>query len=59
MSVELTSEQAADPYDDSPWTPAETAALAAEAFRKLDDTDYGHYLSNGPPLKSNVDAWHD
>ena len=32
------------PYDDSPWTPAEAAALAAEAFRKLDDTDYSHYL---------------
>jgi hypothetical protein len=28
------------PYDDSPWTPAETAALAAELFGKLDDTDY-------------------
>jgi hypothetical protein len=32
------------PYDDSPWTPAETAALAAEAFGKLDDTDYSDYL---------------
>ena len=29
-------------YDDSPWTPAETAALAAESFGKLDDTDYTH-----------------
>lgn len=26
-------------YDDSPWTPAETAALAAESFGKLDDTN--------------------
>jgi hypothetical protein len=33
-------------YDDSPWTPAETAALAAAAFGKLDDTDYSHYLSD-------------
>ena len=31
-------------YDDSPWTPGETAALAGEAFGKLDDTDYGEYL---------------
>ena len=30
------------PYDDSPWTPAETAALAAESFGKLDDADYTH-----------------
>jgi hypothetical protein len=44
MSIELTPEQTADPYDDSPWTPAEMAALAAEAFGKLDDTDYGQYL---------------
>jgi hypothetical protein len=28
------------PYDDSPWTAAETAALAAESFGKLDDPDY-------------------
>lgn len=33
-------------YDDSPWTSAETAALAAAAFGKLDDTDYNHYLSD-------------
>lgn len=33
-------------YDDSPWTPAETAALAAAAFGNLDDTDYSHYLSD-------------
>jgi hypothetical protein len=59
MSVELTPEPAAEPYDDLPWTPAEMAALAAEAFGKLDDTDYSHYLSNGPPFKSKVDAWHD
>jgi hypothetical protein len=26
-------------YDDSPWTPAEMAALAGAAFAKLDDTD--------------------
>ena len=31
-------------YDDAPWTPAETAALAAESFGRLDDTDYSHYL---------------
>jgi hypothetical protein len=31
------------PYDDSPWTPAETAALVAESFGKLDDdADYTH-----------------
>ena len=30
------------PYDDSPWTPGEMAALAAESFGKLDDTDYTH-----------------
>ena len=30
------------PYDDSPWTPAETAALAADSFGKLDDADYTH-----------------
>ena len=35
-------------YDDSPWTPAETAALAAEAFGKLDDTDYSDYLRDKP-----------
>ena len=35
-------------YDDSPWTPAETAALAAESFGKLDDTDYSHYLRDTP-----------
>jgi hypothetical protein len=33
-------------YDDSPWTAAETAALAGSAFGKLDDTDYGHYLAD-------------
>jgi hypothetical protein len=33
-------------YDDSPWTSAETAALAGAAFGKLDDTDYSHYLSD-------------
>jgi hypothetical protein len=32
--------------DDSPWTPAEMAALAGAAFGKLDDTDYSHYLSD-------------
>jgi hypothetical protein len=35
-------------YDDSPWTPAEMAALAAEAFGKLDDTDYSEYLRDAP-----------
>jgi hypothetical protein len=35
------------PYDASPWTPGETAALAAEAFGKLDDTDYADYLRDG------------
>lgn len=35
-------------YDDSPWTSAETAALAAEAFGKLDDTDYSDYLREKP-----------
>lgn len=30
------------PYDDSPWAAAETAALAAESFGKLDDTDFTH-----------------
>lgn len=34
-------------YDDSPWTPAETTALAAAAFARLDDTDYGPYLAGG------------
>jgi hypothetical protein len=34
-------------YDDSPWTPGETALLAGEAFGKLDDTDYSHYLKDG------------
>ena len=38
----------AQPYDDSPWTPAEMAALAAEAFGKLDDTDYSEYLRDSP-----------
>ena len=33
-------------YDDLPWTAAETAALAAAAFGKLDDTDYSHYLTD-------------
>lgn len=31
-------------YDDSPWTPAETARLAGEAFGKLDDMDFSEYL---------------
>jgi hypothetical protein len=35
-------------YDDSPWTPAETAALAGSAFGKLDDTDYSHYVVDSP-----------
>lgn len=33
-------------YDDSPWTPQETAILAGIAFGKLDDTDYGDYLQD-------------
>ena len=36
------------PYDDSPWTPTETATLAAESFGKLDDTDYTEYLRDSP-----------
>jgi hypothetical protein len=44
MSVELDPAQSVVPYDDSPWTPAEMAALAAEAFGKLDDADYSDYL---------------
>lgn len=35
-------------YDDSPWTPGETALLAGAAFGKLDDTDYGDYLRDIP-----------
>lgn len=31
-------------YDGSPWTSDEMARLAAEAFGKLDDTDYSDYL---------------
>jgi hypothetical protein len=41
MSIELTTEQ----YDDAPWTPSESAILAGMDFGKLDDTDYGDYLS--------------
>ncbi|MBA4062730.1 MAG: hypothetical protein C0501_03315 [Isosphaera sp.] len=36
------------PYDDSPWSPAETGRLASEAFGKLDDTDYREYLGDAP-----------
>ena len=35
-------------YNDSVWTPEETATLAGIAFSKLDDTDYSHYLSGTP-----------
>ena len=38
----------AGPYDDSPWTAAETGLLAGEAFGKLDDTDYSSYLGERP-----------
>jgi hypothetical protein len=54
MSTKLTREQAevltGDTlrYDDSPWTLAERAALAAAAFGKLDDTDYRHFLPGAP-----------
>jgi hypothetical protein len=33
-------------YDDSPWTPEEMGILAAQAFGKLDDTDYSEYLQD-------------
>jgi hypothetical protein len=33
-------------YDDSEWTPDETARLAGAAFNKLDDDDYSHYLQD-------------
>lgn len=36
------------PYDDSAWTPAETAALAAESFGRLDDTDCSGCLRDTP-----------
>lgn len=54
MSTKLTREQAKVltgdilRYDDSPWTLAETAALAAAAFGMLDDTDYRHFLPGAP-----------
>ena len=35
-------------YDDSPWTPDETALLAGQAFSALDDTDYSEYLRDAP-----------
>jgi len=45
-----------EPYDDSPWTSAETGVLTGEAFSKLDDTDYGDYLGNRrDPLSPNPD----
>lgn len=34
----------ARPYDDTPWTPAEMAALAAESFGKLDETGYTDHV---------------
>lgn len=34
--------------DDSAWSVGETTALAAEAFGKLDDTDYSDYLRDNP-----------
>ena len=35
-------------FDDSPWTPQETAILAGIAFGKLDDADYSDYLLDKP-----------
>jgi hypothetical protein len=44
MSLEVYDEPSPAPYDDSPWTSAEMAILAGQAFARLDDDDYTHFV---------------
>lgn len=43
VGEEIFQQLQARAYDPSPWTAAEMAILAGQAFGKLDDDDYSHY----------------